>query len=87
MTTATRLRAHYSKGKLTLEKPLRLPEGAAVEVTVMPLGETGTDRKPKTRTHAYPTRVTPWHVLEELNGLVSLGGDALAHSEALCDGD
>jgi hypothetical protein len=35
----------------------------------------------------YPTRLLPAETLQDLVGIVSLGGDALADSEALYDTD
>ena len=81
------LRARYSKGTLKLRKPLRLPDGAEVRVTVMPLDDRPKRRKTRKRPYLYPTRTVSWAALKSLTGIVSLGGDALADSEALYDGD
>jgi hypothetical protein len=84
MTLYPNLRARYSKGTLKLRAPLKLPEGAEVRVTVTPVDK---PRKPHRRPYVYPTRAMPWESLEALVGVVSLGGDALADSEALYDGN
>ena len=85
MATFPDLPARYSKGTLKLQTPLKLPEGAEVRVTVMPLEQK--KRKAHKRKYLYPTRTVPWVSLKRLTGIVSLGGDALADSEALYDGD
>ena len=76
-----------SKGTLKLKKPLRLPEGTEVSVTVTPLDEKPKRRKADKRPYLYPNRTVSWDTLKPLNGIVSLGGDALADSEALYDGN
>ena len=85
MSAFINLRARYSKGTLKLHAPLKLPDGAEVRVSVTPLGQK--KRKPHKRGHLYPTRAVTWGVLRSLAGIVSLGGDALADSEALYDSD
>ena len=79
------LRARYSKGTLKLRTPLKLPEGTEVRVTVVPVEQE--KRKTHKRRYLYPTRSVSWESLQRLTGIVSLGGDALADSEALYDGD
>ena len=86
MRTYPNLRARYSKGTLKLKEPLRLPDRTEVRVTVMPLEDQPRRRKTQTR-HTYPTRTVRWESLKELSGILSLGGDALADSEALYDSD
>ena len=85
MATYTDVLARYSKGTLKLKAPLKLPEGAEVRVTVSLVEQK--KRKTHKRTGRYPTRVVSWDSLQRLAGVVSLGGDALADSEALYDGD
>jgi predicted DNA-binding antitoxin AbrB/MazE fold protein len=83
MTTATKVRARYSKGTLKLLQPLHLPEGAEVQVSVTATSRLRKDRRPGKRRYHYPTRTLPWRNLRRLSGVVALGGDALADSEAL----
>ena len=80
------VRARYSKGTLKLKKPLRLPEGTEVSVTVTPLDAPAKPRRAAKRAYRYPNRIVSWDALDALVGIVSLGGDALADSEALYDG-
>lgn len=97
MAAYPNLPARYSKGTLKLRKRLRLPEGAEVRVTVTVPGgeapgeETPSVKKPRRKTakrkYLYPTRYVPWENLAKLSGIVSLGGDAVADSEALYDGE
>ncbi|HKZ86346.1 MAG TPA: antitoxin family protein [Anaerolineae bacterium] len=87
MRTYPNLRARYSKGTLKLRKPLRLPDGTEVHVTVTPVEPSPRRRKTTKRPYTYPTRTVPWGTLKAITGIVSLGGDALADSEALYDGD
>lgn len=84
MAAYLKVRARYSKGMLKLKKPLRLPEGAEVSLTVTPLEAEPARRKAKPRLK-YPMRRLPAGTLQGLVGIVSLGGDALADSEALYD--
>jgi predicted DNA-binding antitoxin AbrB/MazE fold protein len=86
MAAYPNLPARYSKGTLKLRRRLRLPEGTEVRVTIVPVG-TSKRRKPTRRGYRYPTRTIRWANLRELSGIVSLGGDALADSEALYDGE
>lgn len=85
MAAYLNVRARYSKGTLKLKKPLRLPEGAEVSLTITPLE---VPVKPPARPRRkYPLRPLPADALSGLVGIVSLGGDALADSEALYDGE
>lgn len=81
--TYTRLRARYSRGSLKLLQPLRLPEGAEVRVSVTAVDEPQTKRRSARRRYRYPTRTLSWGNLRRLSGIVALGGDALADSEAI----
>ena len=81
------LRARYSKGTLKLRRPLRLPEGTEVRVTITLAQSKRGARRPARRKYAYPTRTVPAHALQAIVGIASLGGDALADSEALYDRD
>lgn len=87
MAAYLKVRARYSKGTLKLKKPLRLPEGAEVSLTVTPLKAPPKPRKTTKRGYLYPNRTLPPGTLEKISGIISLGGDALADSEALYDGD
>ncbi len=76
-------RARYSKGTLKLRAPLKLKDGTEVRVTVTPIGATKRRRaKPRVK---YPTRALPPDYLQDLVGIVSLGGDAVVDTEALYD--
>ena len=79
------LPARYSKGTLKLRRRLRLADGTEVKVTVVPV--VAGRRKPRRRSYLYPNRTVPWSNLKALSGAVSLGGDAMADSEALYDGE
>ena len=85
MEAYSKLRARYSKGTLKLRRPLRLPEGTEVRVSVTTLNSTSGKRKLNKRRYRYPTRTLPWRNLRRLSGILALGGDALADSEALYD--
>jgi predicted DNA-binding antitoxin AbrB/MazE fold protein len=87
MTVYPTVRARYTKGILKLRKPLKLAEGTEVQVTVTPVETAPTPRRKAKPRFTTPTRALPPGTLAELDGLVSLGGDALADSEALYDGD
>ena len=87
MAVYLKVRARYSKGTLKLKKPLGLPEGAEVSLTVTPLEAPAKPRKTAKREYLYPNRTLPPGTLEKISGILSLGGDALADSEALYDGD
>lgn len=86
MAAFLNVRARYSKGILKLKKPLHLPEGAEVLVTVTPLDVTTPRRKTRPKLK-YPTVALPSDHLRDLVGVVALGGDALADTEALYDTD
>jgi predicted DNA-binding antitoxin AbrB/MazE fold protein len=94
MVTYPKLKARYSNGAFQVSRKLKkLPEGASVELTVR--FKNGKPRKTrKTRqtrdaqkSFTYPTVALPANALDGLKGILSLGGDALADSEALYDGD
>jgi len=76
------VRAVHHDGVLKLLDPLELPEGAQVRLLVqfVLLDETDVEL-------VYPTRLVSAERLDSLTGLVELGGDALADSEALYDPD
>lgn len=84
MSVFHNLRARYSKGSLKLPSPLSLPEDTEVYVTVTPIEAQG--RKFHESSNVYRTPAVSWKSLRTLEGIVSLGGDALADSEALYDG-
>jgi predicted DNA-binding antitoxin AbrB/MazE fold protein len=87
MTVYPSVRARYTQGILKLRKPLKLAEGTEVQVTVTPIEAVLASRRKTKPKFTYPTRSLPPGTLAKLDGLVSLGGDALADSEALYDGD
>ena len=72
------VQAVYEKGILRLLEPLNLPESTRVTVTVTP----ETNQRFKS-----PTRPQPLSQLLSLIGVLPVGGDALAESEALYDED
>ncbi len=78
METGARVRAIHQDGVLKLLTPLELPEGTQVSVIVLPTPFDQVDP-------VYQTRLVPAKKLDKLTGLVSIGGDALADSEALYD--
>ncbi len=81
------LPARYSKGVLKLRRPLQLPDGTEVRVTITLFSSKSRIRRPARRKYTYPTRALPPGTLQAISGMVSLGGDALADSEALYDRD
>jgi len=87
MAAYPNLPARYSKGTLKLRRRLRLPDGTDVRVTVIPVAAASKRRKATRRRYLHPNRTLPWANLKQLSGIVSLGGDALADSEALYDSD
>jgi predicted DNA-binding antitoxin AbrB/MazE fold protein len=80
------LRARYSKGTLKLNRRLNLPEGAEVRVSVTAVRPATRQRRSVRRRYAYPSRPLSPRQLGRLTGAVALGGDALADSETLYDG-
>ena len=86
MTEFADLPARYSKGTLKLRQRLDLPEGAEVRVTVS-IEKRATSQRGAKRKYQYPTRLVSWDTLDQLTGIASLGGDAVADSEALNDHD
>lgn len=87
MNTYPNIRARYSKGVLKLAKRPKLAEGTEVWVSVKPLMTKRARKKPiHQRRYSSPTRTIPASALNNLVGIISVGGDALADSEALYDG-
>jgi len=86
MAAYPNLRARYSKGTLKLNRPLRLPDGTEVRVSVSSLSRKSKRRRSAARRYVYPSRPIPARRLVRITGAVALGGDALADSEALYDG-
>jgi len=76
------VRAVHHRGLLRLLDPLELPEGAQVRLFVQSMLLDLPDT-----VLVYPTRLVPAKNLDSLTGLVEVGGDALADSEALYDPD
>lgn len=84
MNTGTCVRAVHQDGVLKLLDPLELPEGAQVNVVILLPFPVQEDR-PHPMEFIYPTRLVSAKKLDGLTGLVAVGGDALADSEALYD--
>ena len=78
------VRAIHDDGVLKLLDPLELPEGAQVRLYVQFTPPDLTDET-STIGLVYPTRLVSAERLDNLTGLVEVGGDALADSEALYD--
>ncbi len=74
MASVPKLRARYSKGKLELLDPLKLPEGAQVVVTVKRVKDQSRYTQARKRPYTHPNRPFPAKQLEKLAGLVALGG-------------
>lgn len=94
MVTYPKLKARYTNGSFKVTRKLKkLPEGATVELTVR--FKNGKPRKTRKaiaapaprKMYSYPTCALPANALDGLKGILSIGGDALADSEALYDGD
>jgi len=81
-TKVYQVRAIHHDGVLRLLDPLELPEGAQVRLYVQFTSTELTDIG-----LVYPTRLVSAERLDNLTGLVEVGGDALADSEALYDPD
>jgi predicted DNA-binding antitoxin AbrB/MazE fold protein len=85
MTAYTNLRARYSRGVLKLTQRLDLPENAEVQITVTSVADSAlANREAQFRQSAV---ALPPGTLSKLDGIVSLGGDALVDGEALYDSD
>jgi len=84
MEKGTHVRAIHHDGVLKLLAPLDLPDGAQVSVVVFPAPPNRVDQ-PEWVELVHPTRLVPAEKLDNLTGVVSVGGDALADSEALYD--
>jgi predicted DNA-binding antitoxin AbrB/MazE fold protein len=80
------VRAVYHNGTLRLLDELELPDGVQVRLFVEAV-EPGNSDQAAERKVIYPTRVVPAERLHALTGLIEVGGDALADSEALYDSD
>ena len=76
------MRSIHHDGMLKLLDLLELPEGAQVHLYVQFTSPELTDIG-----LVYPTRLVSAERLDNLTGLVEVGGDALADSEALYDPD
>jgi predicted DNA-binding antitoxin AbrB/MazE fold protein len=85
MASVPKLRARYSKGKLELLDPLKLPEGTQVIVSVRKVKDQPKNQRAAKRKYIHPNRPLPAGTLSHLVGLVALGGDAVADSEAIYD--
>jgi predicted DNA-binding antitoxin AbrB/MazE fold protein len=80
------VRAIHHDGVLRLLDPLELPDGAQVRLFVQLVPSDLTSEIPAIEL-VYPTRLVSAERLDNLTGLVEVGGDALADSEALYDPD
>lgn len=80
------VRAVHHDGVLELLDALELPEGAQVRLSIQSILPARSD-KTSAKALVYPTRLVPAGRLDALTGLVEVGGDALADSEALYDPD
>jgi predicted DNA-binding antitoxin AbrB/MazE fold protein len=74
------VRAVHHGGVLKLLDTLDLPEGAQVRLSIQSVLPAGAEL-------VYPTRLVSADRLDVLTGLVEVGGNALADSEALYDVD
>jgi predicted DNA-binding antitoxin AbrB/MazE fold protein len=85
------VKAIYRDGALQLQEPVDLPEGAEVWVELRKEPHLGTEtaalQQPAHSPFLHPTRPQSPESLARLTGLVAIGGDALAESEALYDVD
>lgn len=79
------VRAVHRHGMLRLLDVLELPEGAEVWLSIESVLPDETETPTPKLVH--PTRLVPAHKLDALTGLIEVGGDALADSEALYDPD
>ena len=80
------VRAVYHDGTLRLLDGLELPDGAQVRLFVEEV-KTGDVDQTAEKKVVYPTHVVPAERLNALTGMLEVGGDALADSEALYDPD
>lgn len=78
--------AVHNQGVLKLLDPLDLPDGASVRLFVESVSSSDAGHSASNGL-VYPTRFVSVESLEALIGLVAVGGDALADSEALYDPD
>jgi hypothetical protein len=87
MSTKTypEVRAVHHHGVLRLLDDLELPEGAQVWLSIESVLPDATETPIPALVH--PTRFVPADRLDALTGLIEVGGDALADSEALYDPD
>ena len=79
--------AVYEDGVLRPSMPLPLAEGSVVSVIVQMPEEEREQVMEKEQIYLYPNQPQPPETLKELVGLMSVGGDALADSEAIYDPD
>jgi len=77
------VRAVYRAGVLQLLEPLALPDGANVRIHVEVLSRSG--HPTRQEIGLYPNNPQPVSTLRSLQGIVAVGGDALADSESLYD--
>jgi len=80
------VRAVHHDGVLQLLDLLELPEGAQVRLSIQSILPAQTEQ-PAAVALVYPTRLVSADRLDALTDLVTVGGDALADSEALYDPD
>jgi hypothetical protein len=82
-----RVKAIYHRGTLQLLDTVALPEGVEVWVELHVRPQPAAETPPPQRGPLYPVCPQPPETLAGLIGLVAVGGDALADSEALYDAD
>jgi len=91
MARTARVKAIYQNGMLQLLEPLALPEGMEVWVELLFRPQSAVEPGPfwpaRQPEPSYPIRPQPPETLARLIGLLAVGGDALADSEALYDAD
>jgi predicted DNA-binding antitoxin AbrB/MazE fold protein len=80
------VRAVHQSGVLKLLDALELPKGAQVRLSIRSILPRTPERLGAANL-VYPTRLVSADRLNALTDLVSIGGDALADSEALYDPD
>jgi hypothetical protein len=81
--TYASVRAVYHEGVLTVLDPLSLPDGTQVQLDIHLSWQGPTPEN----SFRYPTILVPASMLDRLIGIIEVGGDALADSEALYDSD
>jgi predicted DNA-binding antitoxin AbrB/MazE fold protein len=81
------VRAIYRDGVLQLLESVDLPDGAELWVELRTASPLKKDSTSSQQAPSYPTLPQPPESLSRLIGMIAVGGDALADSEALYDAD